>query len=232
MGSPNERRRERKEVDPDLNLLPMMNLITLLIPFLLMSAQFVTLAIIDSSLPAIGQPQPSDEKKDDKPPLSLTVGITEEGFTIAGSATVLGCDKGAAAAGMDGVDAQKCTTIPMTNDGAYCGDLICKGDPNCNAAHVTPCHDQKALHDLMIQLKEFDGDADGKADYGEPCSPPDPKPEGWQPPETCNVIIAPNPNVPYYAIIGVMDATREYKKEGESETLDLFPYVVIAGGVK
>ena len=38
-----------------------MNLMTLLIPFLLMSIQFVTLAVIDSSLPAIGQPQPQTE---------------------------------------------------------------------------------------------------------------------------------------------------------------------------
>ena len=34
---------------PELNLLPFMNLMTLLIPFLLVSIQFVTLAVIDSS---------------------------------------------------------------------------------------------------------------------------------------------------------------------------------------
>ncbi|MFK7927181.1 MAG: hypothetical protein AB8H79_03260, partial [Myxococcota bacterium] len=39
----------------DLNLIPIMNLVTLLIPFLLMSAQFVSYAIIESSLPAIDE---------------------------------------------------------------------------------------------------------------------------------------------------------------------------------
>ena len=88
---PSDRRRGSEDRDISLNLLPFMNLMTLLIPFLLMSAQFVTLAVIDSSLPAIGNPDPAKEKKEDeKPPLNLTVGITEEGFTVAGSAAVLG----------------------------------------------------------------------------------------------------------------------------------------------
>lgn len=38
---------------PELQLIPIMNLVTLLIPFLLMSAQFVAYAVIDTSLPAI-----------------------------------------------------------------------------------------------------------------------------------------------------------------------------------
>jgi hypothetical protein len=210
-----------------------MNLMTLLIPFLLVSIQFVTLAVIDSSLPAIGQPQPSDQPdEDDKPPLNLTVGITEEGFTIAGSAAVLGCEKGAAAGGPGGVSDDKCTTISLTPDTAYCAETVCAGDPGCNPSQHTPCHDYTALHELMIQLKEFDGDGDGSADYDEPCRPPAPAPEGWQPPEVCNVIIAPNPDINYHVLVGVMDATRDFKKEGETERTDLFPYVVIAGGVK
>lgn len=37
----------------ELTLIPIMNLVTLLIPFLLMSAQFVSYAMIESTLPAI-----------------------------------------------------------------------------------------------------------------------------------------------------------------------------------
>ena len=85
----------------------------------------------------------------------------------------------------------------------------------------------------MVRLKQADDDGDGAADYGdEPCYPPEPKPDDWQPPEECNVIIAPNPDIRYAVLVGVMDATREFKKQGETETSDLFPYVVIAGGVK
>ena len=50
----------------ELNLVPIMNLVTILIPFLIMAAQFVQLAVIDSTLPAIGAPQPQDEEVEDE----------------------------------------------------------------------------------------------------------------------------------------------------------------------
>lgn len=75
----------------ELNLLPIMNLMTILIPMLLMSAQFVSLAVIDSTLPAISnvnsapsEAQPEEQKPDEQP-LMLTVFIASDGFTIAGN---------------------------------------------------------------------------------------------------------------------------------------------------
>ena len=50
-------KRKRNEEAEELNLVPIMNLVTILIPFLLMAAQFISLAVIDSTLPAIGPPQ-------------------------------------------------------------------------------------------------------------------------------------------------------------------------------
>ena len=72
----------------ELNLVPIMNLVTILIPFLIMAAQFVQLAVIDSTLPAIGAPTPSDEKPD-KPPLNLSLAITDRGVTVMGADAVL-----------------------------------------------------------------------------------------------------------------------------------------------
>jgi hypothetical protein len=69
----------------ELNLVPIMNLVTILIPFLLMAAQFISLAVIDSTLPAIGPPQPADQQPDEDPPLSLSIAITDEGFRIKGN---------------------------------------------------------------------------------------------------------------------------------------------------
>ncbi len=82
---------KRSEAAEDLNLVPIMNLVTILIPFLLMAAEFVSLAVIDSTLPAIGAPtDPKDEEKEeDKPPLNLSVILTNAGYTVAGSAAVL-----------------------------------------------------------------------------------------------------------------------------------------------
>jgi biopolymer transport protein TolR len=205
---PSDRKRATPEGDIELNLLPFMNLMTLLIPFLLASVQFVTLAVIDSSLPAIGQPKPSDEKKkDEKPPLNLTVGITDEGFTVAGSAAVLGCKNGG------GASDDACTTIPLTSNATYCSETQCRGVPGCSADPA--CHDYKALFELLVQVKDLDADSDGSPDYE----------------EEKNVIIAPNADIPYYVLVAVMDATRDYKPEG-GEITDLFPNVVIAGGVK
>ena len=250
---PSDRRRSRGSDEISLNLLPFMNLMTLLIPFLLASIQFVSLAVIDSSLPAIGQPQPSDNKdKDETPPLNLTIGITDEGFTVAGSAKVLGCEKG-------GGPNDKCTAVPLKNDATYCGETVCKGNPNCVPTSVTPCHDFTELKKLVIQVKKADGNGDGDPDYVKNCNPP----EGEAPPEVCNVILAPDPGIPYGVLVGVMDATRSCRSkadyhltdtaaaelcddtleaaavagasgEGEEDSADrqLFPYVVIAGGVK
>lgn len=186
----------------ELNLLPFMNLMTLLIPFLLASAQFVTLAVIDSSLPAIGAPQTNvDKKEDDKPPLNLTIGITNEGFTVAGSAAVLGGGTG----GPGSLDEKAAPTVGLTSDDAYCRKAQCGGSPDCQ--HDTPCHDHKALRELIVQVKD---------EY----------------PDEENVIIAPNADIPYHVLVAVMDHTRDHKPEGATEREILFPNVVIAGGAK
>lgn len=78
------------EVDDELNLVPIMNLVTILIPFLLMSAQFISFAVIDSSLPAIGAPTEVDEKdEDEEDKLMLSVLISSNGFNITGADKVL-----------------------------------------------------------------------------------------------------------------------------------------------
>jgi biopolymer transport protein ExbD len=61
-----------------LNLVPIMNLVTILIPFLLMAATFVSLAVVDSALPGIID----DDFGPDDPPQSVVVAITTQGFTV------------------------------------------------------------------------------------------------------------------------------------------------------
>ena len=51
-------------------------------------------------------------------------------------------------------------------------------------------------------------------------------------PEEENVIIAPNAEIPYHILVGVMDSTRDHKPAGAEERKTLFPYVVVAGGAK
>lgn len=84
-------RKARKEYEEKgLDLVPIMNLVTILIPFLLMSAQFVTLAVIDTTLPAISsEAQPVDPEDKDEDKLNLSILITSEGYTLTGADEVL-----------------------------------------------------------------------------------------------------------------------------------------------
>jgi hypothetical protein len=105
-------RKKRVEDAEELNLVPIMNLVTILIPFLLMAAQFISLAVIDSTLPAIGPPVPQEDKPDtEKPPLQLSILITSEGYTIAGADAVLKPEGG----GGEGEDAGP--TVPCKEAG-------------------------------------------------------------------------------------------------------------------
>ena len=76
----------RRSVGPpdDLNLIPIMNLVSILIPFLLLASGAVKLASIDSTMPAIGAPSEASEPPDEEeePPLTLSIVITEKGFSV------------------------------------------------------------------------------------------------------------------------------------------------------
>jgi len=92
---------KRKNVGVDiegepLNLIPIMNLLSILIPFLTLSAVFMKLAVLPTTLPATDSAEATTaepEKKDQEEPkerLNLTVSIIKDGFVVAGSGGVLG----------------------------------------------------------------------------------------------------------------------------------------------
>jgi len=62
-----------------LNLIPMMNLICLLIPFLLLSAAFIKVAVVEVNQPTTG-PSPSSGDESTEPRFTLT--ITDQGYMI------------------------------------------------------------------------------------------------------------------------------------------------------
>ena len=103
--------KKRIEEMEDLDLVPIMNLVTILIPFLLMASSFVSLAVIDSTLPAIGAPSEPSEPEDDKKPLNLSVAITSCGYTILGSGGQVGNAAGQVS------DGESTCTVPCKVDG-------------------------------------------------------------------------------------------------------------------
>jgi len=110
----------RETATEPLNLIPIMNLVTILIPFLLLSAQFIHLAVIDSTLPAIAPPQAQEEMEEpDKPPLVLSLGITQKGIHVLGADHVLFPD------GVPelGEGEEKPPTVPCLSAGKCTGTL-------------------------------------------------------------------------------------------------------------
>jgi biopolymer transport protein ExbD len=111
---------KRREVETEgLNLIPVMNLVTILIPFLLMAAEFVQLAVIDSTLPAIGPPQPVEDEPE-KPPLNLSLALTDRGITVLGADAVLNPDGIEAPELAEGED--RPPTLPCKS-GGICTDV-------------------------------------------------------------------------------------------------------------
>jgi hypothetical protein len=203
---------KRAKLEDELDLVPIMNLVTILIPFLLMASSYVSLAVIDSTLPAIGAPPSEPQEEPEEPPLNLSVLVTNAGFTVAGAdAVVAGPAEGEEAVG---------PTVPCLKDG--CPD--------------TASYDVAELRNLMTQIK----DKYGKG--AESCYPTYPQDKGGgenadydQP--TCSVILVPESNIQYEVLVLTMDATRSDPETlvdvfGVQQERDLFPYVVIAGGVQ
>lgn len=90
----------------DLNLAPIMNLMVTLIPMLLLSAAFLELVVLETSLPVYNQSAQEQEQKIEKPKLGLTVVIKDEGFSIGGQGGMLKLEDGS-------------STISKLSDGTY-----------------------------------------------------------------------------------------------------------------
>ena len=67
------RGRSKREVDTELNITAFLNLMVVLIPFLLMSAVFTQMSVLDLNLPSAAKPNPDEKKKKPKPAFEITV---------------------------------------------------------------------------------------------------------------------------------------------------------------
>lgn len=74
------RRKNPTHASEEPNLIPVMNLVCLLIPFLLLTATFIQYAVIDVTSPRF-IPGPGQVETD--PGLELTVLVTDQGFTLS-----------------------------------------------------------------------------------------------------------------------------------------------------
>ena len=86
----------RRQIEEEpLNLVPIMNLVTILIPFLLLAMKSFELSVIDTTAPPISKDakDKSDEIDEKDKPLALSVAITYKGLRIIGADEQLGIKK-------------------------------------------------------------------------------------------------------------------------------------------
>lgn len=110
---PSQRRQHRKAASTDLNLNPLLDVMTVLIPLLLANAQFAKIGVIDLDLPpaASAVAGTAAMPKETARTLDLTVSITERGFYVSSALAVLKSADGG-------------PTIPRGQDGEYDFDLL------------------------------------------------------------------------------------------------------------
>ncbi|OQX96239.1 hypothetical protein B6I21_01440 [candidate division KSB1 bacterium 4572_119] len=74
--------RERQVKDTDVNIIPVMNIFLLLIPFLLLTAAFVRLAVVELSLPSLGKNRTKQIQQDPKKLILVILVVKENGFQL------------------------------------------------------------------------------------------------------------------------------------------------------
>jgi biopolymer transport protein ExbD len=128
--------------DPkELNMVPYLDIVTNIIMFMLFTSTAAgAIGVINVASPKIGGAG-AGGGKDEKPPLNLSVFVTDKGFTVAATGGVL---PGTAA---PGEEKKAGPTIPKNTDGAACKEM----QKNENA----PCYDYKALTKKMAEVKKI-----------------------------------------------------------------------------
>lgn len=133
------------------NLVPIMNLVTILIPFLLLSVTFVHLAVVDSSLPAITPGITGDTES-----INLSVAITDRGFVVQGQTDLLTREE-------DSTDATE-PTIPRTPDGELDFDALSDLMVQVKAAHPGE-HNVILIPETQINYAEIVHTMDATRDH-------------------------------------------------------------------
>lgn len=69
----------------DIDMVPMMNLFTVLVPVLLLAAVFANVTVLELQLPPKGSGEEGAERFEEKTALNLMVVVAEQGITVGGT---------------------------------------------------------------------------------------------------------------------------------------------------
>ncbi len=76
--------RPRSEEDTELNMVPIMNMFMVLIPFLLISASFYQIKAINTSIPVHSDTQADDISKNEKEKITVVLELKEKEIRVSG----------------------------------------------------------------------------------------------------------------------------------------------------
>jgi len=202
---------ERKKVvesSTEIDIVPMMNLMSILIPVMLLQMQMIQVYVINTTLPSLGGSD-SDEpqKKPEKPPLNLTLTVSGEGFFIS-----------AVGATLVGPGGEGKPTVPKKVQWKwYTQNRTCDQFEEKRLKGDSIVVDRKAGgKGCWVNFSDYDYEALTKKLVGIK--------EQYQDEE--NMIINPEGDIRFGTIVKVMDAGRK-NPSGEGF---LFPNVVISAG--
>ncbi len=230
----------------DMNLIPMMNLIALLIPTLMISTEYLKIATIAVSSPQVGPKNtaPADPNNEEKEkPLQLTLGVTSIGFYLKCNVDACKPPEGVAATGGQGADIGK-VPVDVYNTREESGITrevlrIWKGaDGKKYMLGVKEVDDEK-IDDALKSYRESGNLISSKAqDFDYPALHKRLREIYKQAteqnkPDKSQIILTPEPKIPFHNLIRIMDASRSYVEvEGDAPKKKLmFPQVVLSAGV-
>lgn len=215
-------RRGDKEEAPELNLAPIMNMVVILIPLLLLSVVFLQVGVINITAPKLSVGPPSDTPPPEEKALNLTVAVGDKGFNIAATDANVperpGCPVPGPTICLEKRD------VDVSQKFQRARELLTSGELSAGEAEMEEAMAAYNWVELYNQLVKI------KSEYKE---------------ETV-IKIAADPDVPYAAIVRVMDLARfrlakdtyskpsemwtaEYRKTGvEFDTLFPDPVLAIA----
>ncbi len=225
----------KKVVDQgEVDLVPFMNLLAILIPALMISTEYIKIATIAVASPRIGPKAEAVQKPDENPPLNLSIMLSSNGMYIASANNVLpGAEQGATA--------QPGPTIPKVNVTVYRARDVSgkvkelarvwnyKGKKfNLGVREIV----QEDFSHRLELLKEQYGSVQmsEELDFNYPALNEKLQVIKKAFKDEKQVIISADPQIPFKTVIRIMDASRSFTNDaGEKEFL--FPQVVLSAGV-
>jgi biopolymer transport protein ExbD len=184
--------RDQEKVSTDMDLAPFMNMVVVLIPMLLLSVVFIKIGVINITAPKLSVGPPSEEQPEDEDkPLNLTIAISSKGFHVGAQEASLpemaGCPKPGPMICLENQEVDPSAEFEAARKAFTSGNTEL-GSKKLNDA--LQAYNFRELYNTLAKVKE---------NY----------------PDETVVKLSGDPDIPYAALVRVMDVAR-YKLDKDS----------------